>query len=177
MKRLLTLAFTILPLACMSGIKTSQNIDSVKTPWKNPTINCTPPPFNNRPFVIQDGETYEATPAEFKAFCQQTNAEFQESHLTPDEALIIYALFETSGILKHESLHQPDPDANPSLDVDGNDRLSERVALKKTGENQYQIFFFKKSGGFMYVLGQFTLHPNTPISIEAKTTYQFNFTH
>lgn len=177
MKKLLTIAFTILPLACMSGIKTPQNTDPVKTPWTNPTIDCTPPPFNNSAVLIQDGEANEATKTEFIFFCQQTNAAFKESHLNQAEALKLYALLESSGILKHESLHQPDPDANPSLDVNGNDRLSERVALKKTGENQYQIFFFKKSGGFMYVLGQFTFHPNSPISIEAKTTYQFNFTH
>jgi len=159
MRKYFLLIGFVAALVLISGCIQPTTPESQPTPqqpaekWFNPEINCTindrETPIKQYPYNPNLTDEERIDPIGMLDFCSRMSQEFDESNLNVDEANEIYTVLFNAKILRDESYGMPSPDAPPKSEL-SIDELKKRIAIKKTGEHEYETFYSKISCGTNY---------------------------
>jgi|GEM_PF-2313582 hypothetical protein len=134
--------------------------------WANNNITCSvrtgEMPIKQYPYSSADETEY--THQDLLDFCDNTNKVFSSSYLSRDEAETLYALILRNDFLQDGSYGFPSPD--DTIPETTMNTLKERTAIRKIGENTYELFYKEVSCGTNYNYVSIKVKNNTSIDMQ-----------
>jgi len=142
--------------------------DLIDEKWKNPDLNHSlsqrEEPFRSFPFDVNLSDAERTDSVGFSQFILHTNLRFSDSHLSPKEAELIYAIIRKSALLESASIDLKAPGASPAAGLLSMDKVKSRAAVKKeTGDWNYAIFYTYFDCGWNYSYRQMVVNPTDSV--------------
>jgi hypothetical protein len=135
--------------------KTGSTTQAQKENWKNPEIVCKLKEAEEpvRQFPLSQSAV---TAADMQGFCERMKTRFSSSDLSTEEAAQVYQAIFDAGLVNDASYGMPGPGVarTGKLSLEG---IKKRVALRKTADNSYEVFYNYTNCGTNYEYVRFTI--------------------